>query len=551
MKKTKFRGFTLVELLAVIVILAVILVIAIPQIIKVIQSARLSSIKDSAMLIAEQAEKDYLTQQVLNKDYGSSSIPCSDVANLNDDYESCSISYNNGVATVKLKGSTTGKFSGITCEGTKDNMNCNNENVNLNLTAAEKIIASCKNSCLTGTPNENGLVKIAHENGDIDYRYVGYSPKNFVLFNTKTVYQMYADGDVSTNAPRVGYQGGNEFPDEATCINSGLNGSFASVGYEGDKAASCVVNSVTNKYYIEAHGYLGNTNTYDTQRDCENSYSSQGMKNSAIPSGLTCKSKKINGEIWRIIGVFKINGEERIKLIRSESLGNYAWDTSASTGTNAVNGGKGVNEWSQADLMAELNGDYLNSNLLVNGKWFNGSGNTRNAIFDKSKVLYSEAQNLIDNAVWYTGASEYGASLSTQYSNERGTKTCEEDNLIGCIYDLRYNILDNVKRQTTWVGKVGLIYPSDYAYASINESCKKSLDYDADCTSWMFTSLLQQWTITPTRNSPSNVQVTDVMGGVADSFSYKTAGVRPSVYLKTGVRVEGTGTEGDPFVFAE
>ena len=124
MKNKKKKGFTLVELLAVIVILAVILVIAIPQIMNTIKTARLSSIKDSAMLIAEQAEKDFLAQQVLNKDYNSTSIPCTDVAKLNDDYASCNITYNNGIATVKLKGKDGGKFSGITCEGTKDNMNC-------------------------------------------------------------------------------------------------------------------------------------------------------------------------------------------------------------------------------------------------------------------------------------------------------------------------------------------------------------------------------------------------------------------------------------------
>ena len=101
MKNKKRKAFTLVELLAVIVILAVILVIAIPQIMNTIKTARLSSIKDSAMLIAEQAEKDYLSQQVLNQDYSSTSIPCSDVAKLNDDYASCSISYNNGIATVR------------------------------------------------------------------------------------------------------------------------------------------------------------------------------------------------------------------------------------------------------------------------------------------------------------------------------------------------------------------------------------------------------------------------------------------------------------------
>ncbi|MBQ1813086.1 MAG: prepilin-type N-terminal cleavage/methylation domain-containing protein [Bacilli bacterium] len=123
----KKKGFTLVELLAVIVILAVILIIAIPQIMNTIKTTRLKTMEDSAKLIATNAEKDYLSQQAINQNYKATSIPCTDVAKLSDDYSSCSITYDsNGVSTVKLKGANGGKFSGITCTGTKDNMNCRN-----------------------------------------------------------------------------------------------------------------------------------------------------------------------------------------------------------------------------------------------------------------------------------------------------------------------------------------------------------------------------------------------------------------------------------------
>ncbi len=123
MKKKK--AFTLVELLAVIVILAVILIIAIPQIMDTIKTTRLKSIEDSAILIATNAEKDYLAQQTVNQNYNATSIPCTDVAKLSKDYASCRITYNDsGVATVKLKGASGGKFDGITCTGTKDNMKC-------------------------------------------------------------------------------------------------------------------------------------------------------------------------------------------------------------------------------------------------------------------------------------------------------------------------------------------------------------------------------------------------------------------------------------------
>jgi prepilin-type N-terminal cleavage/methylation domain-containing protein len=127
MKKNKKKAFTLVELLAVIVILAVILIIAIPQIMDTIKTTRLKTMEDSAKLIATNAEKDYLSQQAINQNYKAISIPCTDVAKLSKDYASCTITYNsNGVATVKLKGADGSKFDGITCTGTKDNMNCRN-----------------------------------------------------------------------------------------------------------------------------------------------------------------------------------------------------------------------------------------------------------------------------------------------------------------------------------------------------------------------------------------------------------------------------------------
>ena len=50
------KGFTLVELLAVIVILAVILVIAVPQILNTIDESRNGALMSSAKLIAASAE---------------------------------------------------------------------------------------------------------------------------------------------------------------------------------------------------------------------------------------------------------------------------------------------------------------------------------------------------------------------------------------------------------------------------------------------------------------------------------------------------------------
>ena len=117
----KKKGFTLVELLAVIVILAVILVIAVPQIMSVIESARKGSIESTAKLIAEGAEREYTNRKILGKD---TNIECSDVSSMNsNDYGTCVITFDNaGKATVKVTGK--GKFEGYTCNGNSTNMEC-------------------------------------------------------------------------------------------------------------------------------------------------------------------------------------------------------------------------------------------------------------------------------------------------------------------------------------------------------------------------------------------------------------------------------------------
>ena len=112
------RGFTLVELLAVIVILAVILVIAVPQIMNVITESRKGALISSAKLIASAAETKKLSNDLLGID---KVLTCSDVAKINDeDYESCIVSFDdNGKAKVTIVGK--GKLEGMSvCSATKE-----------------------------------------------------------------------------------------------------------------------------------------------------------------------------------------------------------------------------------------------------------------------------------------------------------------------------------------------------------------------------------------------------------------------------------------------
>ena len=158
MKKKK-RGFTLVELLAVIVILAVILVIAVPRIMSVIKDAKLGSIESTAKIIASTAESRYESKKALGLDVGD--LKCTDVASLSNDYGTCKITFDdNGVATVIVNGKKDGKFNNLSCQGTKDNMTC-----------AEGEISTAR-KCTTTNTLTNGLNFV---DGQYTYTYWSYN----------------------------------------------------------------------------------------------------------------------------------------------------------------------------------------------------------------------------------------------------------------------------------------------------------------------------------------------------------------------------------------
>ena len=168
------KAFTLVELLAVIVILAVILVIAVPQVLDVIDTTKIGSLESSAKLIASTAEKKYAEFLALGKD--TSTIQCSDVTKLNDkDYGTCTISFDDkGEATVSIKGKENGKFEGLKCEGTKDNMVCED------IPPLPVLNCTFEGEMVQGAEYVNGQYTYKYKQGyDIDDTFEGWVNKDF------------------------------------------------------------------------------------------------------------------------------------------------------------------------------------------------------------------------------------------------------------------------------------------------------------------------------------------------------------------------------------
>ena len=224
-------------------------------------------------------------------------------------------------------------------------------------------------------------------------------------------------------------------------------------------------------------------------------------------------------EKWRIIGVFKNTTKEDgskadlVKIIRDDSLGSIAWDSN------------NVNDWSTASLQTTLNGTYYNGTYAT-GALKNDS--TRNAI---------------ESVVWNLGGlSSASNTTSTFYSSERGTK----------VYS---------GRPTTWPGKIGLMYPSDYGYATSGGSttnratCMTTNLYVwdgsgvSDCKNndYLFKGVYE-WTLAPDSSRSYRAFYVYSAGIVSDGVR-STHAVRPVAFLKSNISITnvGTGTSESPF----
>ena len=231
-------------------------------------------------------------------------------------------------------------------------------------------------------------------------------------------------------------------------------------------------------------------------------------------------------EKWRIIGVFKNvtksdgSKADLVKIIRDDSLGDIAWDSND------------VNDWSKASLQITLNGEYYNGTYAT-GALKNDS--TRNAI---------------ESVVWNLGGTvDYGSAsnglASHFYGYERGTT----------VYS---------GHATTWTGKIGLMYPSDYGYAtaggtSTNRAAclaKEMLNWDSsdvsDCKNndYLYKTSYNQWTLVPDSSGSDGVFFVFTGGYVGGNpADADNSSVRPVAFLKSNISITdvGTGTAESPF----
>ncbi len=268
--------------------------------------------------------------------------------------------------------------------------------------------------------------------------------------------------------------------------------------------------------------------------------------------------------LWRVIGSMNNiksseedeSGKTRLKIIRNDSIGNFSWDSSSSN----VNDGSGVNEWSQADANILLNDYYYNSK--ANQKCYNGQSNATVDCDFTRDGLSVFAKKFIDTAIWNTGAnassSQWNNILTSKFyeyeRSQNSSKICSSG--IECLND-------NVERTTQWHGYVGLMYPSDYGYATSGgdttnrKTCLNTILYNwrnvPDCYSnnWLYHSTMSSWLLTSLAisDSSSRIFLLASKGEVSIGIGFREFALFPTFYLKSNVNIiSGTGELNNPYV---
>ena len=286
-------------------------------------------------------------------------------------------------------------------------------------------------------------------------------------------------------------------------------------------------------------------------------------------------------ELWRIIGVFnnvtKADGskENLVKIIRADSLGDYSWDSKA---TGSATTSSGTNDWTDSQLMMMLNPiNYLKPGYKISGdivldkdnfeiyskmgSYYNGTKGCKpdftiagesfsctEVDFTSTGLKNDTTRNAIEEVVWNLGGTGDFTSASNGlashfYGYERGTT----------VY---------TGRPTTWTGKIGLMYPSDYGYATSGGTtkdraaclAKELLNWDSsefsDCkgNDYLLDANNYQWTLAPYSANARPVFFVDRVGFVRSDGAYGAFAVRPALFLKSNIQVDkGTGAKSDPY----
>ena len=246
-----------------------------------------------------------------------------------------------------------------------------------------------------------------------------------------------------------------------------------------------------------------------------------------------------NNELWRIIGAFpggtpstmsgttfvQGNGapsvNNTVKIIRNEAIGSFAWDKD------------NTNNWTTAELNTNiLNNLYLNSGSGTCN--FYSTSVAKACSFSENGLL--SVQDYIEDATWNLGGwNSTSVKTVDMYNYERGTTT-----------------RSNYPLLTT--AKVGLMYPSDYGYATASDSCQTGtnlVSYGSCGKDGWILKYGDEWTQSLDSGYTTDVSYVNYPASMNYNYAYSGFSARPVVYLKSNIYVTGgDGSINNPYQIA-
>ena len=268
-----------------------------------------------------------------------------------------------------------------------------------------------------------------------------------------------------------------------------------------------------------------------------------------------------NCEVWRIVGIFNENGEERIKITKNTTLTTnelpetYVYDNTTFTIENIALPGSGY--WNKPDVFRSTNyNDWTESGI----RYFLNTEKDTNNLNGYLSLLTTNAKNLIKETTYYLGIvetanAEYlGESTIKMYEKERSEENIPEGN------------------KYSWNGSVALLYPSDFSYTLSPNTWnlwQEEVDDTMLTTSWMNETANhnnEEWLISPSYYggwwSTDPVAVNPTIGNYVitwnkyiqffynhESEEIRDIRIRPTLYLKSNTKIlKGDGDENSPYV---
>ena len=229
-----------------------------------------------------------------------------------------------------------------------------------------------------------------------------------------------------------------------------------------------------------------------------------------------------NDELWRIIGNIPVcltsgcaNTENRVKIIRNDSIGAIKYDESSST-------------WMGSNIQNLLNTCYLGKKSSCDSYCYTVSTTVKGTCdYSADGIVVTDYYgNMVEDVYFNVGTESSSNPTAANYYTQE------------------------ISTHASSTSKIGLMYASDWGYAI--EDYTRSLDLDTGGPSaymeknWLFSNGLE-WTMTGLESTPVYVAFNGGLDYVGNGY-LRGYSIRPVLYLKSNVYVvSGTGSKVDPY----